>query len=301
MRMAAIGFVGLGAMGSRFARRLLDGNTVYGTNRTAAKAADLLARGMIWRDTPRQVAGSADVVFTAVSDNAALQAVYEGPDGIVAGLRSGQVVVDMSTVGPGTVAEIADQVESRGAHMVSAPVSGSVPAAAEGSLVIMAGGPFGAVTAIEPLLYRLGRQVAYVGTRTQALTLKLAINVSLANQILAFSEALMLAEKAGIDPAQAASIMTDSPIGSPALQARAPMALHLPQRAWFDIRAMRKDLCLATDTAAGLGMHMATATVARDAVERAVDHGYANRDLAGLYAALHGRIPATGEPIGSRR
>ncbi len=202
--MATIGFVGLGAMGSRFARRLLDGNTVCGTNRTPAKAADLVARGMIWRDTPRQVTGMVDVVSTMVSDDAALRAVHEGPDGIAAGLRPGQIVVDMSTVGPETVAELADQVEARGAQMVSAPVSGSVPAAAEGSLVIMAGGPFDAVTAIEPLLYRLGRRVAYVGTRTQALTLKLAINVSLASQVLAFSEALMLAEKAGIDPAQAA-------------------------------------------------------------------------------------------------
>ncbi|WP_067901456.1 NAD(P)-dependent oxidoreductase [Nocardia vaccinii] len=298
--MATIGFVGLGAMGSRFARRLLDGNTVCGTNRTPAKAADLVARGMIWRDTPRQVTRSVDVVFTMVSDDAALRAVHEGPEGILAGVRPGQVVVDMSTVGPGTVSVLADKVESRGAHMVSAPVSGSVPAAAEGSLVIMAGGPFGVVSAIEPLLYRLGRQVAYVGTRTQALTLKLAINVSLASQILAFSEALLLAEKAGIDPAQAASVMTDSAIGSPALQVRAPMALHLPEHAWFEMRAMRKDLHLAADTAAGLGMRMATATVARDAVDLAVDHGYANRDLAGLYAALHGRMPATGNPIGSR-
>ncbi len=95
-------------------------------------------------------------------------------------------------------------------------------------------------------------------------------------------------------------MITDSPIGSPALQARAPLALHLPQRAWFDMRAMRKDLRLAADTAAGLGLHMATATVASDAVDLAVDHGYANRDLAGLYAAMHGRIPATtGDTLGS--
>ena len=291
--MATIGFVGLGAMGSRFVRRLLVGNTVCGTNRTPAKAADLVARGMIWRETPRHVTCPVDIIFTMVSDDTALRAVHEGPDGILSGLRHGQIVVDMSTVGPETVAELADRVESRGAHMVSAPVCGSVPAAAEGSLVILAGGPFGAVTAIEPLLYRLGRQVAYVGTRTQALTLKLAMNVALANQVLAFSEALMLAEKAGIDPAQAASVMTDSPIGSPALQARAAMALHLPHRAWFDIRAMRKDLGLARETAAGLGMQMATATAASDAIDLAVDHGYANRDLAGLYAALHGRVPAT--------
>ncbi|WP_458691360.1 NAD(P)-dependent oxidoreductase [Nocardia tengchongensis] len=298
--MATIGFVGLGAMGSRLVRRLLDGNTVCGTNRTPAKAADLVARGMIWRNTPRQVAVSVDVVFTMVADDAALRAVHEGPDGILAGLRPGQVVVDMSTVGPDTVAVLADQVGSRGAHMVSAPVSGSVPAAADGTLVIIAGGPFGAVTAIEPLLYRLGRQVAYIGTRTQALTLKLAMNVALANQVLAFSEALMLAEKAGIDPAQAAAVMTDSTIGSPALRARAPMALHLPRRAWFDLRAMRKDLGLARETAAGLGIHMATADVVSDAVDRAVDHGYGDRDLAGLYSALHGRVPATGIAVRSR-
>ncbi|MBY8861967.1 NAD(P)-dependent oxidoreductase [Nocardia sp. CA2R105] len=298
--MATIGFVGLGAMGSRFVRRLLDGNTVCGTNRTPAKAAGLVERGMIWRETPRHVTRPVDVVFTMVSDDAALRAVHEGPDGILAGLRHGQIVVDMSTVGPDTVAELADRVESRGAHMVSAPVSGSVPAAAEGSLVILAGGPFGAVTAIEPLLYRLGRQVAYVGTRTQALTLKLAMNVALANQVLAFSEALMLAEKAGIDPEQAASVMTDSPIGSPALRTRAPMALHLPHRAWFDLRAMRKDLRLATEAAAGLGMHMACATAVSNAVDLAVDHGYANRDLAGLYAALHGRIATDADYSGSR-
>jgi len=287
--MATIGFVGLGTMGSRLARRLLDGNTVYGTNRTPAKATDLVARGLIWRDTPRQVTDAVDVVFSMVTDDTALHAITAGPDGILAGLGPGKVFVDMSTVGPDTAAELAEQVEARGAHMVSAPVSGPVPAAADGSLLIMAGGPFGAVTAIEPLLYRLGRHITYVGTQPQALVLKLAINVNIATQILAFSEALLLTERAGIDPVQAAYVMTDTVIGSPAVAARAPLALHLPERAWFDMHAMRKDLRLACATAGDLDVRMASAAIAADAIELAIERGFGRRDLAGLYAALHSR------------
>jgi 3-hydroxyisobutyrate dehydrogenase-like beta-hydroxyacid dehydrogenase len=173
--------------------------------------------------------------------------------------------------------------------MISAPVSGTVPAAADGSLIIMAGGPLDVVSRIEPLLYRLGRQVAYVGTPSQALVLKLAINVNLATQILAFSEALLLTEEAGIDRAQAASIMTDSIIGSPAIRDRAPLTLHLPDRAWFEMTGMRKDLRHARDTAADFGIPMASAAIAAAAVDLAIDHGFGHRDLAGLYTALRKR------------
>ncbi len=284
--MATIGFVGLGTMGSRLARRLLDGNTLYGTNRTPAKAAGLIAHGMIWRDTPRQVTEAADIVFSMVTDDAALHAITAGPDGVLAALGPGKIFVDMSTVGPETADELTQQVEARGAQMVSAPVTGPVPAAADGSMLIMAGGPSDAVTAIEPLLYRLGRQVTYVSTQFQALVLKLAININLTTQILAFSEALLLAERAGIDPVQAAHVMTDSVIGSPAMATRAPLAFYLPEHAWFDIDAMSKDLRLACVTADNLGTRMTTAAIASDAIEHAVQRGFGHRDLSGLYASL---------------
>jgi 3-hydroxyisobutyrate dehydrogenase-like beta-hydroxyacid dehydrogenase len=123
--MTTISFVGLGAMGSRVAARLLDGNSLYGTNRTPAKAEDLISRGMIWCDTPHQVAEAAEVVFSMVSDDAALRAITHGPEGILAGLTPGKVLADMSAVGPRAAAELAGQVETtRGARMVSAPVSG---------------------------------------------------------------------------------------------------------------------------------------------------------------------------------
>ncbi len=138
--MTMIGFVGLGAMGSRMAGRLLDGNTVYGTNRTAAKARALTKRGMIWRDTPREVAAAAEVIFTMVADDGALEAVTTGPDGILARLAPGKVYVDMSTVSPRASRELAVRVRALGASMLDAPVSGSIPAAQDGSLAIMVGG-----------------------------------------------------------------------------------------------------------------------------------------------------------------
>jgi 3-hydroxyisobutyrate dehydrogenase-like beta-hydroxyacid dehydrogenase len=234
--MTSIGFVGLGSMGAPVAGRLLEDNQVYGTNRTQAKAAPLIERGLIWRDTPREVAAAAGVVFSMVTDDAALAAITSGPDGILAGLRPGSVYVDMSTVSPRASRELADRVRAAGAALLDAPVSGSVPAAETGALSIMVGGPREAFVVAEPLLRRLGSNVTYVGGNGQGLLLKLAINISLAAQMLAFSEGLLLAERGGIDPELAARAMSASAIGSPMLKARLPLVLDLPEQPWFDMR-----------------------------------------------------------------
>src|SRR5580692_6673596 len=230
--MTTIGFVGLGAMGGALAGRLLQGNQVYGTNRTRARASALVEQGLIWRDTPREVAASAPVVFSMVTDDAALAAVTSGSDGILAGLRPDSVYIDMSTVSPQASRELAGRVHAAGASMIDAPVSGSVPAAREGTLSIMAGGPEASFLAVAPLLGQLGRTVTHVGGNGQGLLLKLAINISLAAQMLAFSEGLLLAQRGGIDPELAAQAMSASPIGSPMLKARVPLVLDLPERPW---------------------------------------------------------------------
>lgn len=222
-----IGFVGLGSMGAPIAGRLLEGNQVYGTNRTRAKAGALIKRGLIWRNTPREVAVMADIVFSMVTDDAALAAITSGPDGILAGLRPGTVYVDMSTVSPRASRELARRVRASGATMLDAPVSGSVPAAANGTLTIMVGGPARAFLRAEPLLQRLGSTITHVGANGQGLLLKLAINISLAAQMLAFSEGLLLAERGGIDPKLAAATMSASAIGSPMLHDRVPLASDL--------------------------------------------------------------------------
>jgi 3-hydroxyisobutyrate dehydrogenase-like beta-hydroxyacid dehydrogenase len=273
-------------MGSRIAGRLLDGNRVYGTNRSASKASELLAQGMVWRGTPREVAQEAEVVFSMVTDDAALEAVASGPDGILAGLRPGTLYVDMSTVSPQTSRELARNVQALGASMLDAPVSGTVTAAEDGSLAVMAGGAEEAFHAVEPLLRRLGRTVTYVGRNGQALLLKLAINISLAAQMLAFSEGVLLAERGGIDPKLAADVMTSSAIGSPALRAREPLILDLPETAWFDVRLMRKDIRLALDTARALSVPVPSAAVADRLLAQAEELGYARRDIAALFQVL---------------
>ena len=288
-----IGFVGLGAMGSQLAGRLLDGNTLIGTNRTADRAIGLVERGMIWRDTPREVAAQADVVFSMVTDDTALEAVTRGPDGILAGLRPGAIYIDMSTVSPRVSRVLADDVQALDASMLDAPVSGSVPAAADGTLTIMVGGPLEAYAQVEPLLRRLGRSVDLVGGNGQALLLKLAINISLATQMLAFSEGILLAQRGGIDPALAARVMTSSPIGSPMLQSRAALALDLPEHAWFDVALMHKDIRLALATAHELGIPVPAAATADRVLATAEQLGYSHRDIAALYQVLSRMTPAS--------
>jgi len=286
--MTRIGFVGLGAMGSRIAGRLLQDHQVYGTNRSAAKASELIARGMIWRGTPREVAREAEVIFSMVTDDAALEAVTSGPDGILAGLAPGQLYADMSTVSPRASRRLARSVHDLGASMLDAPVSGTVTAAEEGTLAIMVGGPEQAFHAAEPLLHHLGSTVTYVGGNGQALLLKLAINISLAAQMLAFSEGLLLADRGGIDPRLAAEVMTRSAIGSPMLRARAPLTLDLPEQAWFDVQLMHKDIRLVLDTARDLNVPAPSAAVADGELARAEELGYARRDIAALFETLAG-------------
>ena len=283
--MSTIGFVGLGAMGSRVAGRLLDaGNTVYGTDLT--RSQPLIDRGLVWRDTPREVAAAADVVFSMVTDDTAVQAITSGPDGILAGLAHGKVYVDMSTISPQASRQVAGQVRSVGAQMLDAPVSGSIPQAETGTLAIMVGGDQTAFSVAQPLLSEFGETVTHVGTNGQGLLLKLAINISLAVQTLAFSEGLVLAERGGIDPRLAAEVMSTSSIGSPMLKARVPLLLDLPEHAWFDVTMMHKDIRLARQIAYDLQIPLPSASAADHVLARARSLGYAHRDLAALHEVL---------------
>jgi 3-hydroxyisobutyrate dehydrogenase-like beta-hydroxyacid dehydrogenase len=295
--MSALGFVGLGAMGSRIAGRLLDaGNDLYGTDRTRTHAEALIERGLRWCESPREVAAAADIVFSMVTDDAAVQAITSGPNGLLAGLRPGQVYVDMSTISPRTSRQIAEETRSIGAEMLDAPVSGSIPQAENGTLAIMVGGDEQTFAKVEPLLREVGQTVTHIGTNGQGLLLKLAINVSLAVQTLAFSEGLVLAERGGIEPRLAAEVMSTSSIGSPMLKARVPLLLDLPERAWFDVTMMHKDIRLALGTANELATPLPSAAVADEMLTTAGEMGYGHRDLASLHDVLAelaaARVPA---------
>src|SRR5512135_1702526 len=187
--MAEIAFIGLGVVGSRMAKRLMDaGHHVTGYNRTYAKANHLLKAGMHWADTPRAAAEAGDFVFTMVTNTAALQAIVEGPDGILAGLNASKIYVDMSTISPSYSRELSELVADKGSVMLDAPVSGSVSTLEEGKLSIMVGGDPHAFEKVKPILLDIGPKVTHVGRNGLAVTMKIATNLNLAVQMLAFSE-----------------------------------------------------------------------------------------------------------------
>lgn len=286
--MNTIGFIGLGKMGGNMAARYLDaGYPVYGEDHNPDGAQWLVDQGLRWAHMPREVAQRADFVLTSLPNEEIVESVASGPDGILAGLSEGKIWADLSTISPDASRRLAERVrnEGRGAHMLDTPVSGSVPQVRTSTLTIMVGGDPEAYTRIEPVLRILGTP-EHVGENGQGLVLKLAINISLAMQTLAFSEGLLLAERDGIDPSLAAKIMADSPIGSPMLKLRSPLILNPPDETWFDIGLMHKDVRLARQAGARLGTPLPSAAVADEVLSKAEDLGYTHHDIASVHELL---------------
>ena len=285
--MADLGFVGLGVMGSEMALRLLaKGHVVTGYNRTRSKAARLIDAGMKWAGSPREVATASDFVFSMVTNSSALEMIVEGPDGIIAGLSSGKVLIDMSTVNPEFSRSVAAKVRTKGADMVDAPVSGSVITLQEGKLSVMVGGRREAFDRILPLLLDIGPKVTYVGDNGLALVMKIAANLSLAVQMLAFSEGVLLAEKSGISREVAVEVLTNSAIASPMVKYRGPFVLRLPAEAWFNVNMMQKDMLLALDLGRALDVPMPTTAITNEFLTSARGMGLVHEDFAVLFDVL---------------
>jgi 3-hydroxyisobutyrate dehydrogenase-like beta-hydroxyacid dehydrogenase len=285
--MANLGFVGLGVMGSRMVKRLLDaGHTVTGYNRTPSKAQWLLDAGMRWGDSPRAVAQAADITLSMVTNTAALKAVTEGADGILAALRSGKVYVDMSTVSPATSRDLSARVTAKGAHMFDAPVSGSVITLEQGKLSIMVGGDAAVFETIKPILEDIGPKVTRVGGNGLAVSMKIAANLSLAVQMLAFSEGVLLAEKSGIQREVAVEVLLNSVIASPMVKYRGPFVLNMPDEAWFNVNMMQKDMNLALEMGRELDVPLPTTAATNEFLTAARGMGLAEKDFAILFEVL---------------
>ncbi|MGH3114379.1 MAG: NAD(P)-dependent oxidoreductase [Gaiellaceae bacterium] len=285
--MANLGFVGLGVMGGGIARRLLAaGHTVSGYNRSREKTAPLVELGLVQKDTPREVAEAADVIFSMVTNVAALQAVTEGPDGILAGLGPGKIYVDMTTGTPEASRAVAEQVSERGARMLDAPVSGSVSTLEEGRLTIMVGGDEDAFAEVEPILLDIGSKVLRIGGNGQALLMKIAINLSLQVQMVAFCEGLLLAEKDGIDREIAVEALLSSVIASPMLKYRGPFVLEMPDDAWFDVNMMQKDMNLALEAGRKLDVPLPTTAISNELLTAARGMGLVEQDFAVVYEVM---------------
>ena len=285
--MANLGFIGLGVMGSEMVNRLLaKGHGVTGYNRTRSKAEWLVKKGMKSGDSPRTVAAVADVTFCMVTNSAALGAVANGPDGFLAGLGPGKLFIDMSTVSPAFSREIAVKVREKGADMVDSPVSGSVITLQEGKLSVMVGGRKETFERVKPLLLDIGPKVTYVGDNGLALVMKIATNLSLAVQMLAFCEGVLLAEKSGIARATAVDVLTHSVIGSPMVQYRGPFVLKMPEEAWFNVNMMQKDMLLALELGRQLDVPMPTTAVTNEFLTAARGMGLVEKDFAVIFEVL---------------
>jgi 3-hydroxyisobutyrate dehydrogenase-like beta-hydroxyacid dehydrogenase len=285
--MANLGFIGLGVMGSQMVSRLLDkGHTVTGYNRTRAKADWLVKKGMRWADSARAVAAAADVTFAMVTNAAAISAVVDGPDGLVAGLGPGKIFVDISTVSPEVSRASAAKVRAKGADMVDAPVSGSVITLQEGKLSVMVGGRRETFERVKPLLLDIGPKVTHVGDNGVALAMKIAVNLSLAVQMMAFCEGVLLAEKSGIPRDVAVDVLTHSAIASPMIQYRGPFVLQQPEEAWFDVNMMQKDMLLAMELGRQLNVPVPTTAVTNEFLTAARGMGWEKLDFAVVFDVL---------------
>jgi 3-hydroxyisobutyrate dehydrogenase-like beta-hydroxyacid dehydrogenase len=285
--MANLGFVGLGVMGGEMVARLLaKGHTVTGYNRTRSKADWLVEKGMKWADSPRAVCAAADVTLTMVTNNAALEAITDGPDGILAAIGKGKILVDMSTVSPDVSRAVAAKVREKGADMLDAPVSGSVITLQQGKLAVMVGGRRETFDKVKPLLEDIGPKVTHVGDNGLALSMKIATNLSLAVQMLAFSEGVLLAEKSGIARDVAVDVLTHSAISSPMVQYRGPFVLKQPDEAWFDVGMMQKDMLLALEMGRRLDVPLPTTAVTNEFLTAARGMGLAKQDFAVMFEVL---------------
>ncbi len=285
--MANLGFVGLGVMGGRMVKRLLDhGHKVTGYNRTRSKAEWLLEAGMHWGNSPKNVAEAADITFSMVTNTTALRAITSGPQGLIAGLKPGKIYVDMSTVSPAASQELAAQVAAQGAQMLDAPVSGSVITLEEGKLSVMVGGDPDAFEKVKPILQDIGPKVTRVGKNGLAVAMKIATNLSLAVQMLAFSEGVLLAEKIGIQRETAVEVLLNSVIASPMVKYRGPFVLGQPDEAWFNVNMMQKDMNLALELGQQLDVPLPTTAVTNEYLTAARGMGMAEKDFAIVFNVL---------------
>jgi 3-hydroxyisobutyrate dehydrogenase/2-hydroxy-3-oxopropionate reductase len=283
-----VAVVGTGRMGAAMAGRLAAaGHLVTVHNRTRAKAEGLRAtHRVVVAASAREAARGVDVVVVSLADDAAVQAAYGGEDGLVSGLRPGQVVADTSTVDPQTLRALAPSVEAMGASLLDTPVSGSVSTVEAGTLLVMAGGEPKALERARPALEAFAGRIVHLGPLGAGSTMKLAVNAMVHAMNAALSEALVLAERSGIDRELAYDVVGASAVAAPFVAYKRDAFLH-PETALvaFALDLVAKDLDLAAALADRVGAPVTQLAANRALVARAIEAGFGGSDLSAL--AVH--------------
>jgi 3-hydroxyisobutyrate dehydrogenase-like beta-hydroxyacid dehydrogenase len=262
-----IGFIGLGAMGQVIVPRLLKaGHAVTGWNRSAERAKPLLDKGMAWADTPRDVAAVSEVIFSIVTHGAAVKTVALRQDGVIAGIRPGSVYIDMGTIAPDVTREVSAEFSKRGFVMLDAPLSGSPVTVEQGNASLMIGGDRATFERLEPVLRAIGPKVTYIGASGQAVTMKLAVNLLLMVEVVAFGEAVALAEKGGVAREIALDAVLKSVAAAPVHGYRGPFILEggMPKVPLADVTLQQKDMLLVLEMARKMGSPVPLAAAANE-------------------------------------
>jgi len=281
-----LGFIGLGDMGRVIVPRLLEaGHDVAGWNRTEAKAGPLLEAGMRWRRSPRDVASDSEVVFSMVTDASAVRAVALGGEGVIAGLSRDGVYLDMSTIDPDASRAIAAEFALAGLTMLDAPLSGSPVTVARGEASIMVGGDRSAYDRVEPVLLEIGSKATYIGESGLASQMKVAVNLALIVEMVAFCEAVALAEKGGVDRSVAVDAMLKSVVASPVMGYRGPFILegNMPERPLANVTLQQKDMLLALDLGRRQGVPVPLAAAANEMLNACRGLGIDHRDFVTVF------------------
>jgi 3-hydroxyisobutyrate dehydrogenase-like beta-hydroxyacid dehydrogenase len=280
MFMERIGFVGLGRMGQAMAFRLLAAGfplTVH--NRTPAKAEPLLSQGAAWAGTPADLVAGSDIVLTILTDDRAVEQVYTGERGLLSGECGGKLFVEMSTIRTPTIHALGPQAQARGAHLLDAPVSGTLEPAREGQLLAMIGGEAADLERARPVLEVLCRRIVHMGPSGSGTTMKLVLNLPMAIFWAGLAEAIAMGSQFGLDTAQMLDVYLDSPVALPALRMKAPLMLGAPHEVAFDVTGVRKDLLAMVATGQDAGVPMPTSSAALTLFAAATAAGHGERDL----------------------
>jgi 3-hydroxyisobutyrate dehydrogenase-like beta-hydroxyacid dehydrogenase len=277
-----IGFVGLGAMGAGIVPRLIAaGHAVTGFNRSRDKAEPLIKAGMRDAATPREAAAASEIVFSIVTDAAAVRTVALGADGIIAGLKPGGIYIDMSTIAPEASRAVSAEFGQRGFAMLDAPISGSPVTLAQGNASLMVGGDKAAFERVEPVLRAIGPKVTYIGGSGLAVQMKIAVNLLLMVEVIAFGEAIALAEKGGVAREIAVDAVLKSVAASPVLGYRGPFILEgkMPAVPLADVTLQQKDMLLALEQGRKLGSPVPLAAAANEMMNACRGLGIDHRDF----------------------
>jgi len=281
-----IGFLGLGDMGRAIVPRLIAaGHTITGWNRTKAKAAPLFGLGMLWADSPREVAHTSEIVFSIVTDGAAVRSLALGENGVIAGLSKDAVYLDMSTIDPEASCSIAAELAQAGLTMLDAPISGTTLTLGQGKASLMVAGDRAAFDRVLPVLLAIGPKVTYIGAQGLAVQLKVALNLTLVIEVIGFCEGVALAEKGGVPREVAIDAFLKSVVASPVLNYRAPLILegHISDATYGNVNLQQKDMLLALDLGRKMGVPVPLGAAANEMLNACRGLGLAHHDFVAVY------------------